>query len=369
MTRERFFRSKAETDVRLGKKLNRLLDDVSTAGGGGGGTVTSVALTEPSWRTVTGSPITTAGTLGVIDNNQSANKLFAGPSSGGAAAPAFRGPLVSADLAAGAVADYILSTDATANLWAVNGGQGPVQRFIGKQYTPRLLRAHGGGQAGVEQWVCVSNSTGHAQAPANSNTAFGQMMRWRSTTATSAASQNRWHMSDPSFTALLCIWRGNAAGLGGFYVSFGWGPVSGASDTKRFCGLNNPADPTIGSGSQVSSLTNIVCFGYDSTDSNVQFMHNDSTGTATKANLGTSFPARTTEDDWYLGEIWEGPNEGTIHYRLRNIITGADSGEQTATSNLPSNSTWYAAMQITANTTAGTAVVVDESHIYVETPY
>ncbi|MBL8133842.1 MAG: hypothetical protein JNL42_18415 [Anaerolineae bacterium] len=64
---------------------------------GSGGTVTSVGLSAPSIFSVTGSPVTTAGTLSMGLTNQSANQIFAGPSSGGAAAPAFR-TLAAADI-------------------------------------------------------------------------------------------------------------------------------------------------------------------------------------------------------------------------------------------------------------------------------
>ncbi len=75
--------------------------NVPTPGSGGGsGTVTSVALTTPAFLSVTGSPITVAGTIALTLTNQNANLVFAGPSSGGAAAPTFR-TLVSADLPAG----------------------------------------------------------------------------------------------------------------------------------------------------------------------------------------------------------------------------------------------------------------------------
>lgn len=63
----------------------------------GSGTVTSVATTVPSFLTVTGSPITTSGTLAIGLVNQNANLVFAGPPSGGPAAPTFR-TLVAADL-------------------------------------------------------------------------------------------------------------------------------------------------------------------------------------------------------------------------------------------------------------------------------
>lgn len=58
-------------------------------GGGGGGTVTSVKMTVPSGFTVTGSPITTSGTLAVSLDSQAANKVLASPT-GSAGIPSFR---------------------------------------------------------------------------------------------------------------------------------------------------------------------------------------------------------------------------------------------------------------------------------------
>ncbi len=58
--------------------------------GAGTGSVTSVALTVPAEFSVAGSPITIAGTLAISKANQNANLIYAGPSSGIAAAPTFR---------------------------------------------------------------------------------------------------------------------------------------------------------------------------------------------------------------------------------------------------------------------------------------
>jgi hypothetical protein len=68
------------------------------AGSGAGG-VTSVALTVPAELSVAGSPITASGTLAVTKANQSANQVWAGPTTGSPAAPAFRA-LVAADIPA-----------------------------------------------------------------------------------------------------------------------------------------------------------------------------------------------------------------------------------------------------------------------------
>lgn len=61
------------------------------------GTVTSVALSMPAEFSVTGSPVTGAGTLAVAKATQSANLVYAGPTTGAAAAPTFRS-LVAADI-------------------------------------------------------------------------------------------------------------------------------------------------------------------------------------------------------------------------------------------------------------------------------
>lgn len=63
----------------------------------GSGTVTSVALTMPADFSVAGSPVTTTGTFAVTYANQTANTVFAGPSTGAPATPTFRA-LVALDL-------------------------------------------------------------------------------------------------------------------------------------------------------------------------------------------------------------------------------------------------------------------------------
>lgn len=72
-------------------------NSVTIAATGGTGTVTSVGLSMPSIFAVTNSPVTTTGTLTATLNTQTANTVFAGPTTGVAAAPTFRS-LVAADL-------------------------------------------------------------------------------------------------------------------------------------------------------------------------------------------------------------------------------------------------------------------------------
>lgn len=86
------------------------------------GTVTSVALADASTTpiyTISGSPITAAGTLNETLATQTANTVFGGPSSGSAAQPTFRA-LVTADLPSGTTPVGANPTG-SAGLSAVNG--------------------------------------------------------------------------------------------------------------------------------------------------------------------------------------------------------------------------------------------------------
>lgn len=90
--------------VQLYDQLSRItplvLADQNVVAGGGSGSVSSVALSMPIEFAVAGSPITGSGTFTVSKQNENANLVWAGPVSGGAAAPTFRA-LVAADFPGG----------------------------------------------------------------------------------------------------------------------------------------------------------------------------------------------------------------------------------------------------------------------------
>ena len=125
---------------------------------GGGGTVTSVALSLPSIFTVSGSPVTSSGTLTGSLATQSANLVFAGPSSGSAATPTFRS-LVAADIPALSYAPTTGSTSIT-TLGTITTGtwNGSV-----------LGAAYGGtGEAGTLTGILYGNGTSAYTVATNS---------------------------------------------------------------------------------------------------------------------------------------------------------------------------------------------------------
>lgn len=93
----------------------------------GGGSVTSVAIVVPAEFSVSGSPLTSAGTITISKVNENANLVYAGPGSGAAAAPTFRS-LVSADLPGGigTVSSVTLAVSAGALFTASISGTNPI---------------------------------------------------------------------------------------------------------------------------------------------------------------------------------------------------------------------------------------------------
>lgn len=136
------------------------------------------------------------------------------------------------------------------------------------------------------------------------------------------------------------FWRGNAAGLGGFTYVCRWAPATGASTTtsRAFCGLmNSTAAPT---DVEPSSLTSMVGMGYNAADTNLQIFTNDGTGTATKTDLGASFPVSTTDrSKVYELALFCPPNGSSIQYEVTDVGTGAKA-TGTLTTDLPPSTTF-----------------------------
>lgn len=95
---------------------------ITSASNGTNGTVTSVSLSMPGTFTVTGSPVTSSGTLTVTYNSQSANLFLASPN-GSSGVPSFRS-IVAADVPTLNQNTTGTASNVTGTVAVANGGTG-----------------------------------------------------------------------------------------------------------------------------------------------------------------------------------------------------------------------------------------------------
>jgi hypothetical protein len=192
--------------------------------GSGGGAVTSVGLSMPGIFTVSGSPVTTSGTLTATLANQSANTVFAGPTTGSPAAPTFRS-LVAADiptLAPGTI------TGGTANALALFSGAGALTSSADILYS-----LSGGTSISLTTSPSATRSVFEASADSG-NASFGQYGSTSSATIVGLALADRacvfadldlvLHAGDASSSAKIYV-----TNFSGVVATFNGGALSAGS--------------------------------------------------------------------------------------------------------------------------------------------
>lgn len=209
------------------------------------------------------------------------------------------------------------------------------------------LQPHLGGNRAA-RWTPAGNSTTAVLDgfPTVSAQGTATAFNWASTSRRTRMAMIEYLNGTAATTAIAGLrtsvarWTVGAAtaGDGGFHLRCTWGTATGIATTsathRGFCGLRtgtpSDADP--------SGLTNIVGMGWDSADANIQFMHNDGSGTATKIDLGAGFPRPTTDrGDVYELIMFSPPGTTqSVGYLVRNLLTGAEASG-VVTTNLPAN--------------------------------
>ena len=189
------------------------------------------------------------------------------------------------------------------NLYGTDIGLNGVPGFIGPDGVLHTIQSDLGefniarfAPQGTTGAVATDNSiavsvTGVATATVIAPTNLHAMMRRVELLVTTAAAT-----AVAGLRAVNNQWRvgKSAAAPGGFLTRIVWGPATGVATTtnRAFCGMRINAAPT---DVEPSSLLNIVGMGWDAADTNIQMMYNDGTGTATKVDLGASFPVPTVD--------------------------------------------------------------------------
>jgi hypothetical protein len=184
------------------------------------------------------------------------------------------------------------------------------------------------------------------------------MSRWQvvsAATANSAAEQR---------VAFARVWRGDAAGLGGFFMRTRFAMPSGSALERAFVGLHS-STAALATTTNPVALTNLLGIGFASSDTSWSIMHNDAAGTATTVSLGaTDFP--TKSENVYELSMFAAPNGSSVGWEVQNVSTGA-TATGTISTDMPASTT-FLAFRLHANN-GGTAATcqLDCSRIYLET--
>lgn len=162
----------------------------------------------------------------------------------------------------------------------------------------------------------------------------------------------------------LQVWRGNAAGLGGFFYTIRFGTSTLQTGNRVFVGLSDStAVPT-----NIDPLTNgtgisRVGVAINASTGNWSFVTNTNGTAPTATGLGTNVPVSTT--DLYELVLFSAPNGSSIGYRLKNLTTGNEASGS-ASANLPSTTTFLAPQFWMTNNATGAAVVFNFGGWYLE---
>lgn len=161
--------------------------------------------------------------------------------------------------------------------------------------------------------------------------------------------------------------RGSNAGEDGFKFQFTFGVATGTSNTSARLFAGWTSSISVPTDANPSTITNMFGFGYDSADTNLQWMHNDGSGTATKIDLGSSFPKPSVDrQESYEIEINCRPNGSAIWYKIRRIHTGA-TASGSVTTDIPANTTYLAPRVYLSNAGVSAVNGLGFMKMYIET--
>jgi hypothetical protein len=188
----------------------------------------------------------------------------------------------------------------------------------------------------------------------------------RRTRITSAATANS--VNDVRLAATP-VYRGEAFGpaaAGGFFYTTRWAAPSTTALQRAVVGLVG-STAALSATQDPAALTNTIAVGNAAADANLQLLHNDGSGVATKIDLGASFPAISLTAMYEL-VLFCKPNGDEVTWRVTRLDTG-DTVVGTITTDLPAKTTLLYPRAYNNNGGTAAAVILDLMRLYLETDY
>ena len=271
--------------------------------------------------------------------------------------------------------DYILpnSRGTTGQVLTMGSGSAVQWSSAGEEFIPKVSgfnvsRYHifTNGSSTVFHSGLLSGGVGGTQAPLLlAGTTATKIIRSRFTSATSSGS--------------IAGYRGNGTDIVigmGFHAifTFGFGDTTYNSAAHNWIGFGNAITFQIGSLTFASSLGNIIGVGNDPSDTTLQIMHNNSSGTAIKTPLGSDFPANRSLGAAFTGmfcfELFNDFGSQDVKWRITRIDTGTVEQGIITSTDKPSSSTFLSPVVSRCNGTSTTiAAIMDVAAIQIHTKY
>lgn len=205
----------------------------------------------------------------------------------------------------------------------------------------------------------VAATTATISHPAIASTnLWTSIPRWRMATSTTAGNSSGVRAAD-------AVWRGNAAGLGGFFFAARCTANVTTTNGRAHIGLNDTTS-VIGNVNP-STLTQGVYYGFDSTQTTWRVCSNDGTGSATCTDLGANFPVNLASDGFEF-RLFAAANGSDVKYWAQRLGTGA-TASGTITTDLPTNTTMMAPQLWVNNGTDASENNLECSRLYLESDY
>lgn len=205
----------------------------------------------------------------------------------------------------------------------------------------------------------VSHPTPSSTAPA----IFNSLKRTRHTNVVTTTNQEMGIGSVAS--GLPQFWRGNAAGLGGFFFfcrfAIGLWP---ANTVRLFVGMTAAASAIVTTNTIPANSIGIWHITTDGANV-LNFVSKDATTASTASISGATLAAGQVFDMYMYAK----PNDTVVYYRLDSLNAGTTLIDSSHSTNLPVSTTFLGPVAYMSNGTANTVVTttaIDINRIYVE---
>jgi hypothetical protein len=163
--------------------------------------------------------------------------------------------------------------------------------------------------------------------------------------------------------AQTTVWRGNAAGLGGFYFACRFSMSTNLANVRAFVGLNGNT-AALGNADPSTIATDIIGVSLNSADANWTMITNDNAGACTTTNLGASFVKSTTAV--YELRMFAKPNDTEIYWQMDRLDAAGSQSGSFLNTNLPRNTVFLNPYIWITNNAVASSAQIEMMRLYIE---